>query len=109
VRLLRSFGKAGAHKPAQQLPRLAAHTNQTVSLAGSGLSDRSLRRQLQQQRISFRGLLDELRMQIAPKYLRAIRLANEYIAPALAFSDAANFRRAFPRWTNKSPSAIRYE
>jgi AraC-like DNA-binding protein len=71
------------------------------------VSDRSLRRQLREQGISFRGLLDELRMQIALKYLRTTRLANEDIALALGFSDATNFRRAFRRWTNKSPSEIR--
>ncbi|HWX29102.1 MAG TPA: AraC family transcriptional regulator [Steroidobacteraceae bacterium] len=73
------------------------------------MSDRSLRRQLREQDISFRGLLDELRMQIALKYLRTTRLGNEDIALALGFSDAANFRRAFRRWTNKSPSEIRGE
>jgi AraC-like DNA-binding protein len=73
------------------------------------VSDRSLRRQLREQGISFRGLLDELRMQIALKYLRTTRLANEDIALSLGFSDAANFRRAFRRWTNKSPSEIRGE
>jgi AraC-like DNA-binding protein len=73
------------------------------------VSDRSLRRQLREQGISFRGLLDELRTQIALKYLRTTRLANEDIALALGFSDAANFRRAFRRWTNKSPSEIRGE
>jgi len=70
---------------------------------------RSLRRQLQQQGISFRGLLDELRTQLALKYLRSTDLANEDIALALGFSDAANFRRAFHRWTNKSPSVVRAE
>jgi len=73
------------------------------------VSDRSLRRQLRDQGISFRGLLDELRMQIALKYLRTTRLGNEDIALALGFSDATNFRRAFRRWTNKSPSEIRGE
>jgi AraC-like DNA-binding protein len=73
------------------------------------MSDRSLRRQLRDQGISFRGLLDELRMQIAIKYLRTTKLANEDIALALGFSDGANFRRAFRRWTNKSPSEIRTE
>lgn len=73
------------------------------------MSDRSLRRQLQDQGISFRGLLDELRVQIALKLLRTTKLANEDIALALGFSDAANFRRAFRRWTSKSPSEIRSE
>ncbi len=71
------------------------------------VSDRSLRRQLRERGVSFRGLLDELRMQIALKYLRTTRLANEDIALALGFSDATNFRRAFRRWTNKSPSDMR--
>jgi len=70
---------------------------------------RSLRRQLQQQGISFRELLDELRTQLALKYLRSTELVTEDIALALGFSDAANFRRAFRRWTNKSPSEVRAE
>lgn len=74
-----------------------------------GVNDRSLRRQLRQQGFSFRGLRDELRTQIALKYLRHTTLANEDIALALGFSDAANFRRAFHRWTNKAPSDIRGE
>jgi AraC-like DNA-binding protein len=82
-------------------PRLAAIAKRLE------VSDRSLRRQLQDQGISFRGLLDELRMQVALKYLRTTKLDNEDIALALGFSDAANFRRAFRRWTNKSPSEIR--
>src|SRR5260221_6064604 len=67
------------------------------------VSDRSLRRQLREQGISFRGLRDELRMQIALKYLRTTRLAKEDIVLALGFSDTATFRRAFRRWPNKSP------
>lgn len=70
-------------------------------------NERSLRRQLRQQGLSFRDLLDELRAQIALKYLRTTKLANEEIALALGFSDAANFRRAFRRWTNRVPSEIR--
>jgi AraC-like DNA-binding protein len=74
-----------------------------------GVSERSLRRQLRQQGFSFRGLRDELRTQLALKYLRSTNLANEDIALALGFSDAANFRRAFHRWPNKAPSEIRSE
>jgi AraC-like DNA-binding protein len=74
-----------------------------------GVNERSLRRQLRQQGLSFRGLLDEIRTQIALKYLRTTKLANEDIAVALGFSDAANFRRAFHRWTNKAPGEVRAE
>ena len=72
-----------------------------------GVNDRSLRRQLRRQGFSFRGLRDELRTQIALRYLRNTTLANDDIALALGFSDAANFRRAFHRWTNKAPSDVR--
>jgi AraC-like DNA-binding protein len=74
-----------------------------------GVNERSLRRELRQQGLSFRDLLDELRTQIAMKYLRTTKLTNEDIALALGFSDARNFRRAFHRWTNRSPSEIRAE
>lgn len=74
-----------------------------------GLSDRSLRRQLREQGISFRDLLDDLRTQIALKYLRTTQLTHDEVALALGFSDASNFRRAFRRWTGKSPSEIRLE
>jgi AraC-like DNA-binding protein len=74
-----------------------------------GMNDRSLRRRLRQQGLSYRDLLDELRTQIALKYLRTTKLSNDEIALALGFSDAANFRRAFHRWTNKVPSDIRAE
>ena len=72
-----------------------------------GVNGRSLRRQLRQQGFSFRGLRDELRTQIALNYLRNTTLSNEDIALSLGFSDAANFRRAFHRWTNKAPSDVR--
>lgn len=74
-----------------------------------GMNDRSLRRRLRQQGLSYRDLLDELRTQIALKYLRTTKLSNDDIALALGFSDAANFRRAFHRWTNKVPSDVRAE
>jgi AraC-like DNA-binding protein len=34
-------------------------------------------------------------------------MTNEEIAVRLDYSDAANFRHAFARWTGKSPSAFR--
>jgi transcriptional regulator GlxA family with amidase domain len=43
-------------------------------------------------------------MQVALKYLRTTRLANEDIALALGFSDAANFRRAFAAGPTSHPA-----
>jgi AraC-like DNA-binding protein len=73
-----------------------------------GTTARTLRRQLALQGTSFRALVDELRAQVAVKYLRETAMTNEDIAVALGFSDAANFRHAFRRWTGSSPRAFRF-
>ncbi len=71
------------------------------------ISERTLRRQLAQQRVSFRFLLDELRAQLAVKYLRETSMNNDDVAVAVGFRDPANFRHAFRRWTGRSPAAFR--
>jgi AraC-like DNA-binding protein len=73
-----------------------------------GSTGRTLRRQLDHQGTSFRDLLDELRGEVAIKYLRDTVMTSEDIAVALGFSDAANFRHAFRRWTGKTPSEFRH-
>ena len=69
---------------------------------------RTLRRQLRAENTSFRELLDELRVHVAIKYLRDTDMTSEDIAFALGFSDAANFRHAFRRWTKESPSMFKH-
>jgi AraC-like DNA-binding protein len=71
------------------------------------VSTRTLRRKLREENTSFRKLVDELRMDVAIKYLRDTDLTVEDIAAALGFSDAANFRHAFRRWTNGAPQQFR--
>ncbi|QIG98273.1 MULTISPECIES: AraC family transcriptional regulator [unclassified Bradyrhizobium] len=71
-------------------------------------TERTLRRQLRAQQTSFRELVDELRMQLAIKYLRDTDMTGEDIAVAVGFSDAANFRHAFRRWTRESPSEFKH-
>ncbi|WP_233559966.1 helix-turn-helix transcriptional regulator [Oleomonas cavernae] len=68
---------------------------------------RSMRRQLGLQGTTFQKVLDEARSQIAAKYLRTTAMTVEDIAAALGFSDAANFRQAFRRWTSRSPRDFR--
>jgi AraC-like DNA-binding protein len=72
-----------------------------------GTTTRTLRRQLRDENVSFRQLIDELRTHIAMKYLLETTMTNEDIAFALGFSDAANFRHAFRRWTKKTPREFR--
>lgn len=71
------------------------------------ISSRTLRRRLLAEGRSFQQLLDEVRHRLALDYLRRTRMSTEDVAAALGFSDAANFRHAFKRWTGRSPGAWR--
>lgn len=71
------------------------------------MSTRTLRRRLEQEGTSFRGLIDELRSHVAIKYVRDTDLTIEDIAFALGFSDAGAFRQAFRRWTKSAPGEYR--
>jgi AraC-like DNA-binding protein len=71
------------------------------------ISERTLRRRLAHQGVSFRGLLAELRVQLAVRYLRETSMNNDDIAVAIGFRDPANFRHAFRRWSGHSPSVFR--
>ncbi len=72
-----------------------------------GQSPRTLRRKLQEEGASIQKLRDELRLQVAIKYLRDTDMTVEEASDALGFNEAANFRRAFARWTNMSPQQFR--
>ena len=67
------------------------------------MSARTLRRKLHDENSSFRQLVDELRRDMAIRYLRDTALTVEDIAETLGFSDAANFRQAFRKWTKATP------
>lgn len=68
------------------------------------ISPRRLRRKLDAEQTSYRDIVAEVRKILAIKYLRETRLTHEEIASRLGYSDGANFRRAFIRWTGKNPS-----
>jgi len=71
------------------------------------MSVRTLRRKLREEKTSFRNLVDELRMEIAIRYLRETNLTVEHISELLGFSGVANFRQAFRRWTKAAPHKFR--
>jgi AraC-like DNA-binding protein len=67
------------------------------------ISARTLRRKLRDENSSFRQVVDELRRDMAIRYLRDTDLTVEEIGETLGFSDDANFRQAFRRWTKTTP------
>ncbi|HMJ56901.1 MAG TPA: AraC family transcriptional regulator [Polyangiaceae bacterium] len=80
------------------LPRIAK---------GMHMSVRTLKRKLEADGTSYSELLDEQRRGKAMLLLRREDLAIEEIADRLGYSDAANFTRAFRRWTGITPKAFR--
>ena len=71
------------------------------------VSGRTLRRRLEDEGASFRQVVDDLRRDVAIKYLRDTALTVEDVADALGFSEPASFRHAFRRWTKMSPTRFR--
>jgi len=89
------------------LRNLARPVSFEAAASRLAMTPRTLRRKLQEEKTSYRDLIDELRMRLAVKYLRDTQLTIEDIAASLGFSESANFRRAFRRWTAKAPQEFR--
>ncbi|OUM02681.1 hypothetical protein A8M77_10040 [Variovorax sp. JS1663] len=78
------------------------------SMAGElALHPRTLRRRLEVEGTTYRDILAGVRRALAIEYLRKTRMTTEEIASRLGYSDAANFRHAFARWTGRSPHDYR--
>jgi AraC-like DNA-binding protein len=91
------------------LTRLMRDTS-LADIAGElRVSVRTLRRRLTNMGTSYRQIVDDLRCEVAIKYLRDTAMTVEDIAFALGFNDAANFRRAFRRWTSATPQHFRQD
>ncbi|MEP2988038.1 MAG: AraC family transcriptional regulator ligand-binding domain-containing protein [Parasphingorhabdus sp.] len=71
------------------------------------LSTRTLNRRLKAQGTSFQQILDEVKAQKAISYLQATKMTVEEVTTEMGYSDSANFRRAFVRWTGVLPSEYR--
>jgi AraC-like DNA-binding protein len=71
------------------------------------MSERTLRRRLADEGVSYRSIVDDVRGYLAREYLRDTPLAVADVASLLGFDDVANFRRAFRKWYGTSPGAFR--
>ncbi len=95
-------GTSGRVRTALLRGRLLPHSIDAVA-DELGTSVRTLRRRLAAEGSSFREIHDDLRRDLALRLLQKKGTTVEEVAFALGFSDAANFRHAFRRWTNRSP------
>ncbi|MCY7296313.1 helix-turn-helix transcriptional regulator [Alteromonas sp. a30] len=71
------------------------------------ISPATLKRKLKQHGTQFQKLQDRVRMQSALFDLKIRGLGNKDVAQKLGFSDLANFRRAFKRWTGMTPKEVK--
>ena len=72
-----------------------------------GLAPRTLQRKLQALGTTFNDLLDQMRRQLAMRYLREPDMAICEVAYLLGFSESSSFHRAFKRWTGITPKEFR--
>lgn len=71
------------------------------------MKPRTLQRRLHEEGTSHEQILEELRIELALRYLAEPDLGIEDVALMLGFSDSRAFRRAFKRWRGVSPSEHR--
>jgi AraC-like DNA-binding protein len=72
-----------------------------------GMSVRTLARKLRESGASFAEILDELRADLARKYLGDVTLTVSQVTFLLGYSEVSAFNHAFKRWTGKTPSRWR--
>lgn len=72
-----------------------------------GLSERTLRRRLEEEGVRFQALADGTRSELARRYVAEGSLPLGEVAFLLGFSEPSAFHRAFKRWTGRTPLEFR--
>jgi AraC-like DNA-binding protein len=73
-----------------------------------GLSPRSLARRLSVERLTFSSVLENLRSDLAERYLAEEDLSISQIAWLLGYQEVSAFTHAFKRWTGTTPREARF-
>lgn len=76
---------------------------------GLCVSARTLKRRLRKRGLSYRRLLDEVRLSRGAQLLAQPGLSLETIALRTGYSSGANFSRAFRRWAGVAPGRFRQQ
>src|SRR5215813_11033706 len=74
---------------------------------GLGMSERTLARKLSDEGLNFTDILQQLRRDLAVRYLDDRKLHVSKIAWLLGFHEVSAFTHAFKRWTGKTPRELR--
>jgi AraC-like DNA-binding protein len=101
----RSLGSMRTKVENAIIPLLPHGNAQASHVAGRlGVSRRSLARHLAHEGLNFSKLLNQLRQQLARRYLGDEQLSVSHVAWLLGYQDVAAFSNAFKRWTGKRPT-----
>ena len=72
-----------------------------------GMSRRTLSRRLASERLSFSGVVDQLRAELARRHVKDPLLSISQIAWLLGYQEVSAFTHAFKRWTGATPTMMR--
>lgn len=81
------------------LSRTADMPNMEEAAKEFGVSPRTLSRQLLQDGYTYRQLMEEVRKELAQRWLKSTGMTSKEISYRLGFSEVGAFRRAFKTWT----------
>ncbi len=92
-----------------RLARLLAQgeANADAACRALKLSRRTLQRRLKAERTSFQAVLNEVRAELAVRYLKDERLKALEVAMLLGYSSISSFTTAFKSWYNMPPAEYR--
>jgi AraC-like DNA-binding protein len=85
----------------------SGRVNETMIAEQLHMTPRNLHRKLQKEDTSFKGLLTEVRKELAKQYIQDRSKTLTEISYLLGFSEASSFSRAYKGWTGRAPSEAR--
>ena len=100
-----SFGSSVENVIALDLPHGKARLGEVARKIG--VSQRTLARRLSSEGLTFAGVLQRLKSDLAKRHLADETLSISEIAWLLGYQDVSAFTHAFKRWTGSAPRAIR--
>ena len=100
-----SFGSSVENAIALLLPHGNARVGETARKLG--VSRRTLARRLASEGLTFGGVLQSLKSDLAKRHLTDESLSISEIAWLLGYQDASAFTHAFKRWTGSTPRSLR--
>ncbi|MGU7780853.1 AraC family transcriptional regulator ligand-binding domain-containing protein [Burkholderia sp. PU8-34] len=101
-----SVGTRFADRAKELMGRDLSRFKSMTSLANAlHMTERTLRRRLEKDSVTFQSLLDEVRHEEAARLLGDHTLTVAAIAETLGYSEPRSFRHAYRRWTGRTPRA----